>query len=276
MSEQVEGQVEGQDEGQDNGSLLADLGEELAPNPTERPEGLNEKYWDDENKSYKAQAILDDLANQEKIAKDLRRKLGKGDHKAPEDINEYTFTAPEGVEIPEGLIPADDPLMMLAKERAKEIGMSKEQFSQFMGPLVAKIAESATQAPMEPTEEEAKEARSEELNKLGPNGLQIARLNATWINENVSKGIWTEQDAKIMHGSIKTAEQLQVFNKLRMAIGGGKSLNINDITGGGETRAELESQLAKAYTSGDEALYNSVSAKLAKLSQTKHNNTIIV
>lgn len=244
-------------------SMLDDLGSEVEANPAEMPEGLDEKYWDAENNTYNAQALLDDLEAKDGMVKGLRKKLSRGEQKAPEDINEYTYELPE--EVPEGFeIPDDDPLMAAAKAQAKEIGLSKEEFSQFMGPLVSKIAEGfQNQEP--PSEAELAEARDAEFAKLGPNGKQIARLNATFINEMTAKGVWTAEDAALIHSSIQNAGQLQAFNKLRLYQGGGKTLKVNDVTGAGETRVELEKQLVEAMGKEDEASYNQISAKLASL-----------
>jgi len=119
---------------------------------TGKPEGFPDDFWDAEKNTPAVDKLYKEFQNRDKIAKDLRVKLSRGEFtgKAPEDINEYTVELSEELK---PLIPDGDPLFAAARQAAKDAGLPKEAFGKFMQPIVAKLAElQAQQIEKQPTE----------------------------------------------------------------------------------------------------------------------------
>ena len=186
----------------------------------ERPEGFPEDYWNEEDGGVNAQKLFDDLKKQEKIAGDLRRKMGKGEHKAPENAEDYKLELSE--ELSE-LIPSDDPLLVKAKERAHQYGMSQEDFQGFIGEIISDMSELAGEsADPEMTEQAQKDYIQEQIKLIGPNGAQVLRSVESWGNELLAKGALSEGALETLKTEgMNSANMVKLMNEMRVVMGGG-------------------------------------------------------
>ncbi len=227
-----------------------------------RPESLPEEFWDEENKTVKADALLSKWKEAEARAKGLRDKLAKGAQNAPKDVAEYAVELPEDVA---KFIKADDPLIVAAKPIAQKYGLSKEAFSGFMAEMAGEVAK-LTQNAVSP-EQQAQEIeayRKEQVSKLGENGPQVLKAINAWGNELKASGLLTDSDYKAFKDMAYSAETVRVLNILRSELGGGRI--VPDVASAdGPSRAELEAKLVEAYQKGNEAQMMEVEKQLARL-----------
>ncbi|MGB0817409.1 MAG: capsid assembly protein [Candidatus Puniceispirillaceae bacterium] len=236
----------------------------------EKPEGFPDDYWDAENGSVNAQALFDGLKKQEKIAKDLRAKMGKGEHKAPEKAEDYKLDLPEELQ---ELVPADDPAVAKARERALAHGMSQEQFQGFMGEIIGDLAEIAQEAAENGgmSEEQKAEYVKEEIAKIGPNGPQVLRAVQSWGNELLAEGTFNEQDVETLKSEgLVSANMVALFNRLRARMGG-SDIPMDGFDDGlppdSEIAEKLNSMAEKAKETGNHQEYMNYEAKIMEKRQ---------
>ena len=159
-----------------------------------RPDYLQEQFWDDENGP--------DLEKLATSYNNLRKQFRQGRHKVPEEYDLSLLT--------EAGVPADDPIVDLYQNWAKEFGISQYAFEQ----LAAGFVESGmTQA--------TEQARSieEEKRALGPEADALIASTATWLGGLIDKGLLSQdeyEEARLMAG---TASGIRVFQKLRRYYG---------------------------------------------------------
>lgn len=215
----------------------------------DKPEGFPDDLWDADGKQPNAQALFDSLKKNEKIAQDLRRKMGKADHKAPKEASEYKFEASEKVA---ELIPADDPLIGAAQEIAHKHGMSQEMFGNFMAEITEKMADFQPEAvqPAEPTEDEIAETRQAEYAKIGENAPAVIRAVESWVQEQKNVGLFSEQDVEIVKSMSMTGDQVRVLNKLR-TMTGGDNIPMAALNDGLQSDHEIGDLITEAYESGN-------------------------
>ena len=219
----------------------------------EKPEGFPDDFWDNDNKKPNTQALYDGLQKQEKIAKDLRAKMGKGAHKPPEKAEQYTFETSEKAK---EFIPPDDPVVAAAKEVAHKHGLSQEQYAGFMADISDKLVDLVGERgdTNSATNQESQEAYiKEQIKEIGPNGPQVLRALGSWTNELVADGTLTEHDAETLREEgLVSAAMVQAMNRLRSRMGG-ESIPTQAADDGLLPDAEIADKLAKAYESGDTA-----------------------
>lgn len=219
----------------------------------EQPEGFPDEYWDAESNSVNAQALFDGLQKQEKIAKDLRAKMGKGEHKPPEKAQDYKLELSEDLQ---AVVPTDDPLLEKARERAHAHGMSQEAFQGFVSEIIGDMAELAASNADEnsPANEAAREQYiKEQIEAIGPNGPQVLRSVQAWGNELLAEGTLSEDDVQtLQQEGLTSAKMVQLFNRLRSRMGG-SDIPINAVDDGLPPDAEIADMVDKAYSAGDQA-----------------------
>jgi len=259
-SEQVESTEPAQDTAQASepsaNSMLNGLeeGEGLSFDFTsgEKPEGFPDEYWNQDEGSVNVQALFEGHNKQEKIAKDLRAKMGKGTHKAPESSDEYSFTVPEGAE---ELFPSDDPIISSAKDAAHKFGLSQDQYEGFMGEVASSVLElqkNASDPNSEQNEVAMREHIQSEIKAIGPNGAQVLRAVDSWANELLSEGTLNEQDVETLREEgLTSAKMVQMFNRLRSRMGGGQ-IPSSSSDDGLPPDSEIADMINKAYESRDE------------------------
>jgi len=230
-----------------------------------RPEGFPEEFWDATANAPVVDRLFNSYQQEKKRAEGLRVKLSKGEFegKAPADISEYTFAMPEGA--PEGVIPNDDPLLLAAKEAAKNAGLPKETFAKFIGPVVAKLMEAKSLADTPPSEEEIAMARDAEIQKLGPSGAKIVDAVGSFISELESGGTFSSEEASAARAMVTSAAAARVMNKLRMMNGGRDQVPVDMPVDMRASKSDIEQKLGKAMLDNNEADYQKYSAMLAKI-----------
>lgn len=136
-----------------------------------RPEGLPDEFWDDATgvKAGDVWSALRDLkAEQEARAADL-----------PKDGEAYDLALPADIDLPEGVaveIDKDDPLWADFQKIAREAGVPKGKFTEFVGAF-AKYQAAAQAADVE--------TYTAEMAKLGANAPQRRDAAANWLKANL-------------------------------------------------------------------------------------------
>lgn len=262
--------ADNQDTGGDGLSLLDEAGTETKAG--ERPEFLPETAWDAEKKTVKADVLLTEFEKAQKIAKDLRTKLGRGEQKPPAKAEDYKlpqFTEEADKPLAE-ILKADDPLVKGLMGVAHEAGMSQVQFESFMAKAARLVNDAAANNKgddSEPTEEEKAEHRKTEMAKLGPNGPRIATAVKGFLEQH--KGVFSEDDVKEIRAVASTAQGLRVLDKLRLLAGGeniavGDGLHVDGLPSDAEIHQVIGSA---AYRNGDVATHKKVSTWLEQRKQ---------
>lgn len=137
-----------------------------------RPEGLPDEFWDDATgvKAGDVWSALRDLrAEQEARAADLPAEGESYDLALPADIQ-----LPEGVEV---VIDKEDPLWADFQKIAREAGVPKGKFTEFVGAF-AKYQAAAQAADVE--------TYTAEMAKLGENATVRRDAAAAWLKANLS------------------------------------------------------------------------------------------
>jgi hypothetical protein len=248
---------------------LLDTPEANSPDPSTldfskgKPEGFPDDFWDVEKNAPKVTDLYAKYQEAEQRAKGLRDKLAKGAQNAPKDPKEYEVKLSDEVA---KVIKSDDPMFEEARKVAHKHGLSKEAFNGFMAEMAEFVAKNAQAQPADPeaAKAEAEAYKAEQLAKLGETGPQIVRAIAAWGNELAAQGYFTEADHKTFKDMAYSAESVRVLNMLRSMVGGGKEVPMAPASDG-KSRAELEAELVKAFTTGDEARYNEIERQLGSM-----------
>lgn len=227
-----------------------------------KPEGFPDDAWDAEKKAPKADVLFTELQKAQKMAADLRAKMGKGDHKAPKDPSGYQFKASEKAA---KYIKADDPIVAAAAKAAHKYGLSAEKYSGFMTDMADAIADlteaSLADATRELTPEEKKEIRDAEYAKIGGNAPQIVKAVESWGRELKAQGILSEDEVDAFKSMAVTGEQVRVLNKLRSIAGGGNIIPMDVGDDSLPSDREIADMLDKAAQKKDEAEYRRIEEK---------------
>lgn len=223
----------------------------------EKPEGFPDEYWDDENKGVNAQALYEGLQKQEKIAKDLRSKMGKGDHKPPAKPEDYKLDLPEEIasQLAEG-----DKTIAAAQKRAHELGISQDAYQGFMAGMIEDLVAIAAEHTGEPTQEqldaqeaETKQRVQDEIKAIGPNGPQVLRAVESWGKQMLAEGRISEASLEAMtNEGLVSAPMVRMFNELRSSFGG-SPIPVDTGDDGLPPDAEIAEMIDKAYASKDPA-----------------------
>lgn len=174
---------------------------EAAPAVPERPEYIDEQFWNAEKGEVNAEGLA-------KSYKELRKAFNeKNNDKVGESELDYAteeFMAQEGMS---GM--KDDPAFNMALKAAKEAGLGVKQAQAFIGKFMAGMGEFAP-----PTVDV-----QAELGKLGKNGAHIVSGLKTWIDGMKTHGdINDEVHAEILKlGS--TAAGIKALDVLRQKAG---------------------------------------------------------
>lgn len=218
-----------------------------------KPEGFPDDAWDDKTKTPKADILYNKLQAAEKMAKDLRAKMGKGDHKAPKEEKEYTFTPDAKYK---SMAPDNDPIVAAGRKIALKHGMSKEMFSSFMGDMTneigALVENLKNEPPKELTEEEKTEIKKAEYAKIGTNAVGIIKSVESWGRELKNTGQLSESELETFKGMAVTGDQVRVLNKLRAIAGGGNSIPMDAGNDGLPSDQEIAELQANVKTQADQ------------------------
>lgn len=229
-----------------------------------KPEGFPDDFWDAEKKAPVIDKLFTDWQRKDKIAKDLRVKLGKGEFegKPPEDIKEYTVELSDELK---PLVPEDDRIYNAARQAAKDAGLPKEAFNKFMQPVIAELAKAKAEMETPPTAEEIEAGRMAEVEKLGPSGQKIVEAVGSFIEQLYKGGTLSEAEAKAAKNMVFDADSARVMNKLRVMAGGRDQVPVDAPIDDKASRMDVEKKMAEAMRTGNEADYLKFSSMLAKM-----------
>ena len=177
-----------------------------APVVAARPDGLDEKFWDEGTKSVKFGDIkshIDELTAF-KAEQDSRRAL------MPESADKYELKLPADFKVPEGFVPpdgqdisinADDPRVAMARDYVHGLGGTQEDFEKIVAMGVqADIAEQM----------EFETRKSQEIEKLGSRGSERFSAATQWLD---AKGLSALGRVMIAADQIEAVERLMSMNR---------------------------------------------------------------
>jgi len=209
----------------------------------EKPEWLPERFWaDDKGADYEGLA---------KSQNELYKKLRNGKHIVP-DEGAYDL------KFLNGNVQEDDPLLENFKKVAADRGLSQDDFESIVGMVAANRPEQ--------TEEEAAFDRTQELEKLGPDGQAVINGHIKWAQNMVNQGAWTPDDFEEFKVWGGTAGGIRALTRLRQYYGE-KSIPVqadastNDVI----TQAELEGLIADPKYNTDPGYRQKVYEQLEKM-----------
>lgn len=229
-----------------------------------RPDGVPEDFWDAANGTFNNEKLWEDYQRQQKIAKDLRVKLSKGEQNVPEKAEMYKVTLDEEFS---KLIPEDDKGLAAARTAAHEAGLSQAQFEGFVGKYLAAVKEAGlleAPAAAEPSQEEIKAAFDAEVAKLGKDGALEIKANEDWILGQYRNGIFSKADVEAFSQMAQTAEQVRAFTKLREILGEQRIPVSTSIDTEGASKTDIQSWVNDPRYDSDPAFRAMVEKKVAK------------
>lgn len=163
-----------------------------------RPDGLADEFWNDET-GVDFASLLGQLTDLKTFKAEAEvQKTG-----VPETPEAYTFTAPEDLDLPEGMelnIADDDPMLVAAKTWAHQAGLPQEQFNGLAGVyLKAKAEEAKTMHTR----------LGEERGKLGENAKGRVDAVTTALNARIGADL-----TKALMPMMYTADQVKAMEAL--------------------------------------------------------------
>jgi len=229
-----------------------------------RPEGVPEDLWDSTTGTYKADKLWESFQKTDKIAKDLRTKLAKGEQNVPQKAEDYKVKFDEEIS---KLVPDDDKGLQLAKQVAFEAGLSQDKFDAFVGQFLAKAKEGgmldSPDAPA-PSEDDIKAAQVAEISKLGKDGELEIKANTDWIIAQYNQGIFSKEEVAAISAMATTAEQVRVFTKIREISGEQRIPTSTTIDSGKPSKLEIQSWVNDPRYDTDAAYRQDVERRVAK------------
>lgn len=228
-----------------------------------KPEGLDESFWDEENKSLKQDDLIKAYQTEQKKALDLRKALSqKSSFKPPKEANEYSYSEDLGE-----LLPEDGDASQMLKQTALESGLTKDQFNSFVSKLIPNLQEKGllTFNGPELTEEEQEaqdaEYREAEIAKLGKDGKRVLQSVVNWGQGMVNKGILSKDELPVFQNMAIDAESLVVLNKIA-SLTGEPSIPVQTaVPEGILSRDEVDEIIrSEAYQKGDASAHAKVKA----------------
>ena len=183
-----------------------------------RPEYLPEEYWDADS-GPKIEALMGEFNKTKKSYSELRTKMSRGEHKPPEVYETKDL----------GDFQADDPLLSVYKDWAKENMISQEAFNK-LGQKFVEIQNSQVN--------DAQINIETEKAALGKNADEIIKSNVQWGRGLVSKGVFTEDDYSELEVLGGTAAGQRLLQKVR-GLMGEKEIPVAAVSGQAYDRSEL-------------------------------------
>jgi hypothetical protein len=226
---------------------LLDLAEAPPPDaaaPAGRPDYLPEAFWDAE----KGAPRIESLA---KSWTDLRNKLAKGGHTAPESPDAYRLPAIEG--LPADIVPSDDPLWGAVRNAAHQAGLTPAQLEAVAKPYLEAAAKQKADAAQANDPEAVRAAFDREVARLGPQGRQVLADVRSWIDGLTARGVLTADERREMVSGIWNADQVRALAKLR-SLSGEKPIPVTALDDGSMTVADAKRMLHEGLAAKDEGM----------------------
>ena len=235
-----------------------------------KPEGLDDAYWNEENKTLKQDELIKDFQTEQKKALDLRKALSqKSSFKPPKEANEYQFSENLGE-----ILPEDGEASQMLKETALESGLTKDQFNSFVSKLVPNLQEKGLLTfngpELSEEEQEAQDAeyRETEIAKLGKDGKAVLQSVVNWGQGMVNKGVLSKDELPVFQNMATDAQSLVVLNKIA-SLTGEPSIPVQTaVPDGILSRDEVDEIIrSDAYQNGDASAHQKVKAHFAAMNQ---------
>lgn len=175
----------------------------------ERPEGIPDHFWNEEEGAYKADEILKAYKEEQQKALSLRQKLSKGFHNVPQSPENYTL-AEDDIEVNEEELDK-------FREIAHKNGLTQEQFNSLILDLHDTYGndEGDSNYNFQLSEEQAQRILNEEMEKLGPNGTQVLTNIRSWGRSLMKQGVISQEHFDTLINMPVSAEQVKVLDILR-------------------------------------------------------------
>ena len=235
--------------------------------PGENSPPVGEEFWDAENKTVKTDDLWKAFQQEQTRAKGLRDKLAKGYQNVPEKVEDYSFELAKESQEKMGDVKFNDTLVGLTKTAAKEAGLSKEQYNQFMASVIPQLHEISNQQQQTPEEIQAKADvwRESEKQKLGLNAQSIIDNTNTWLEGLNKIGTFSPEEYDLLrHGVGASAAGIRVLQKLRNLSTGDNQGSIR-MNSPAEAPAEItKEELFKVVNNPDRGLDKKVDEEARK------------
>ncbi len=235
-----------------------------------KPEGLDDSFWDEENKSLKQDDLIKAYQTEQKKALDLRKALSqKGSFKPPKEANEYNYE-----ESLEEVLPEDGEASQMLKQTALESGLTKDQFNSFVSKLIPNLQEKGLLTfngpELSEEEQEAQDAeyREAEIAKLGKDGQRVLQGVVNWGQGMVNKGVLSKDELPVFQNMATDAQSLVVLNKIA-SLTGEPSIPVQTaVPDGILSRDEVDEIIrSDAYQNGDASAHRKVKAHFESMNQ---------
>lgn len=244
-----------------------------------RPDHVPEKFWDAERGEVRVDAALKSYVELEKRSSGLR-DAHRADFekevfgKRPEKPDGYEMKPP--AEAVDGLVILDkfepgmefepgktyfapdpaDPLWGEVRAIAHRAGLSQDEFSAQVMPLIARVA-----GVRMPTEDDIAQANRALIQSLGENGDLRADHLRGWLRGQVGDG-----RAEVLARSIRSKEAVEAFEELMIASGGARfSATTAGAAAARKTEEELRSMMRDPRYQTDKAFQAEVTAGFRRL-----------
>ena len=194
----------------------------------EKPEFLQDKYWDPEANAPR----LEEMANG---IKGLETKLREKHPEAPESAEVYEFTVPDDAanfKLDDDN-EADKALMDWWRATAFEAGLSKENAEKIFGGFAKLTSDMIMPEPFD---------GKAELEKLGPNGQAVVDSLVNQANQLKAYGVFNDTDIQEFKIAMGTADGSRMMSKLLTHLGVSEipDAGITPQTPGGVSKQELD------------------------------------
>lgn len=205
----------------------------------DQPKWLADNFYDKDTGEVKVEALA-------KSQHDLREKMSKGSD-VPKTSDEYTLeVTDDALKAVENTLymggeKDKDPLVMWFREAAHENGIGQE----VAGKMFNGFLDQVSKLMPEPIDIAA------ETKKLGPHGDAMRAGVETLLQTMFDKGVVSWEQSQRMTGWLKTAEDMQAFQKLREWYGVPGVPEVTGSPAGAASADELKAEMAKVMELSD-------------------------
>ena len=186
----------------------------------ERPEHIQEKFWDAKEGKIRDKEAFKSLS-------ELEKSFSQGKHKVPETYDTEVLTS-KGYDL-------EDPMVETYLGWAKANGVNQKGFEDLANQIIAISGQTKIDYEYE---------EKAELEKLGNNGEAIIRSNKQWANSLVNKGQLTEEERAEIDVLGYTASGQRTIQKLRAMMGDTMKIPTTEVVSSKETDTEFQVRMS--------------------------------
>lgn len=226
----------------------------------QRPDGLDDALWDEENNTFNSQALYDHYKQQSEMALGLRKKISAGAHQTGEKLEDYQVELPQDFidEVgTDGKVELNNDLMGIMQGAFHKAGLSKGSYNDVMAQIVPAIhklqSQTADDLTPEQKQEAIDEAKREQVEKLGSKATQIMQSASDYVSDMVKDGVVTQEEADFINNTLGgDAQGVGILHKMKLH-------------NSGDTYASDVKASANGWSDDNEK-------ELFRLANTPHNN----